>query len=195
MVKRYRKTDNELIAHIKQDDAWAMNQLYLKYKRTITLYIRGRGATADQGLECYHDTILNVERLIKSGMLDENEGTIEPFLKKAAWFQWQKMLRSERRERARAQENEVVAVDTSDRGKLEEMIAEETRTKKLQRLKTAFSELSPRCKAILELGFFANPPYSAQEIAELLQLANANVARVTKANCLKSLKSAYFRKT
>jgi len=192
-ARGYIVSDNELIAAIKQNHAWAINQLYVKYNDKIRRYLMGRGASTDQSIECYQETIMSVLKLIKTGMLDQNEGVVEPFLKRVAWYQWHKNIRSAKRHGEREREfiDSLDAEDAPDA--LEEMVSAEQGTKRMSQLREAYKTLSERCKAVLELGFFAEPTYSAAEIAEILELANANVARVTKTNCIKSLRKAYFK--
>ncbi len=136
---------------------------------------------------------MSVLKLIKTGMLDQNEGVVEPFLKRVAWYQWHKSIRSAKRRSDR--ERDIVDTIDTDFGPdaLEQMVSSERGSERLSQLRKAYTTLSERCKAILELGFFAEPPYSASEIADILELASANVARVTKTNCIKSLRKAYFK--
>ena len=192
-ARGYIVSDNELIAAIKQNHAWAINQLYMKYNDNIRRYLMGCGANTDQSIECYQETIMSVLKLIKTGMLDQNEGVVEPFLKRVAWYQWHKSIRSTKRQGDR--EREVIdSIDTDfEPDALEQIVSAERGSKRMAQLREAYKTLSERCKAILELGFFAEPAYSAAEIADMLELANANVARVTKTNCIKSLRKAYFK--
>lgn len=189
----YIVSDNELIVAIKQNHAWAINQLYIKYNDKIRRYLMGRGANTDQSIECYQETMMSVLKLIKTGMLDQNEGVVEPFLKRVAWYQWHKNIRRDKRHNDHKREY----LDNMDTGfesdALEQLVSAEQGSERLSQLRKAYKTLSERCKAVLELGFFAEPTYSAAEIAELLELANANVARVTKTNCIKSLRKAYFK--
>jgi len=186
-------SDNELIAAIKLNHAWAINQLYVKYNDKIRRYIMGRGANTDQSIECYQEAIMSVLKLIKTGVLDQNEGVVEPFLKRVAWYQWHKTIRTAKRQGDH--EREVIeSIDTDfEPDALEHMVNSERGSERLSQLRKAYKTLSERCKAVLELGFFAEPTYSATEIADILELANANVARVTKTNCIKSLRKAYFK--
>ena len=192
-VRGYIVSENELIAAIKQNHGWAINQLYVKYNDNIRRYLMGRGANTDQSIECYQETIMSVLKLIKSGVLDQNEGVVEPFLKRVAWYQWHKTIRSAKRHGER--EREIIdTIDTDfEPDALERMVSEEKGSERMSQLRKAYKTLSERCKAVLELGFFAEPTYSATEIADILSLANANVARVTKTNCIKSLRKAYFK--
>ncbi len=185
-------SDNELIAAIKQDHTWAINQLYIKYNDKIRRYLMGRGANTDQSIECYQETIMSVLKLIKSGILDQNEGVVEPFLKRIAWYQWHKSIRTTKRHKEREQDI-IETIDTEfEPDALHRMVSAEHGSERMSLLRVSYSTLSERCKAILELGFFAQPPYDATEIADILGLASANVARVTKTNCIKSLRKAYF---
>lgn len=189
---RYSVTDNELIEAVKNDSQWAINQLYIKYVGVIKSYLRNKGASEEQAIECYHDTMMSVLKLARTGMLDENEGTVEPFFKKVSWYSWHKMLRKQKGEVIYDTDRLTNAEKEGEASVLTTMVSGEVSEERLNKLQRAFDALSERCKAILELGFFANPPYSANEIAELLDLANANTARVTKANCIKSLRKHYF---
>jgi len=192
-VSGYSVSDNELIAAIKQNRAWAINQLYVKYNDNIRRYLMGRGANTDQSIECYQETIMSVLKLIKTGMLDQNEGVVEPFLKRVAWFQWHKSIRSAKRHSER-ESDYIENINTDfEPDALEQLVSSEQGSERITQLRKAYKTLSERCKAILELGFFAEPSYSATEIADILELANANVARVTKTNCIKSLRKAYFK--
>jgi len=136
---------------------------------------------------------MSVLKLIKTGVLDQNEGVVEPFLKRVAWYQWHKTIRTAKRQGDH--EREVIeSIDTDfEPDALEHMVNSERGSERLSLLHKAYKTLSERCKAVLELGFFAEPTYSATEIADILELANANVARVTKTNCIKSLRKAYFK--
>lgn len=192
-VSGYIVSDNELIAAIKQNHAWAINQLYVKYNDNIRRYLMGRGANTDQSIECYQETIMSVLKLIKTGMLDQNEGVVEPFLKRVAWYQWHKSIRSAKRHGDREREFIDNIDNDFEPDALESMVTAERGSERTTQLRKAYKTLSERCKAVLELGFFADPAHSASEIADMLSLANANVARVTKTNCIKSLRKAYFK--
>jgi RNA polymerase sigma factor (sigma-70 family) len=193
MSEGYIATDNELIAAIKEDRGWAVNQLYVKYNDKIRRYLMGRGANSDQSIECYQETIMSVLKLIKTGMLDQNEGVVEPFLKRVAWYQWHKSIRSDKRRQNREKDIIETMGTELEPDALDIMVSEEHGSERMSQLRGAYQTLSSRCKAVLELGFFAQPSHSANEIADILGLANANVARVTKTNCIKSLRKAYFK--
>lgn len=187
---RYIVEDNELMAYIRLNEQWAINHIYVKYLKDIYLYLRANGADHDICMTCYHDTMLIFIDHVRQGRLNNNEGSILPYIKRVARVTWLKESRRPKHGKAFLDyfnPNEPAGSDGMQR-----IIEEETRSGRLEILWKVFENLNERCKQIIEHSYLFDPPYSGAEIAELLEYRDANVVRVTRFRCMNMLRAQFF---
>ena len=110
---------------------------------------------------------------------------IKAYLKQICWYKWLDESRRRRRVNSKSEDVRLTiyaghATSTSD---LQD--EEQVKQQQLAMARQALERLSEKCQRILKLAIIDQ--LAMTEIAELLGLANANVAKSTKSRCYKYL--------
>lgn len=177
MVSLFRGGDQIIIERIRANDRYVLGDLFIKFEKLIVHHIQSNGGTRDDGADILQESIIVLWQQVVSGKF-ELTSRLSTYLLAIAKNKWLAELRRRRR-----LVNENIADDLSDDkpSALEQLVDDEY----VRRLHKAMEHIQPLCRQILLLFYFEER--SMEEIAQLLNFANTNVAKSKKYQCKKAL--------
>ena len=175
-------TDTRLVRECVRgnEDAWAL--LLEKYKRLIYSIPIKYGLPADEATDIFQDVC--VELLAELPRLREPRALPKWLIQVTAHKCLRARNRSPRMSAAVSEHDAREMARLPDASPLSEQIMLEVERE--QALRDALATLAPRCRTLVEMLFFENPPRSYQEVARSLQLETGSIGFI-RGRCLKRL--------
>jgi len=174
-------SDKELIFEIQDGKKWATNQLYLKHHSKVRNHLIRKGCSMNIWREFYNDAFILFHNKLCDVRFIEHE-SICPWLKKVAYFNFLKHLKKN------INYSDIVDIPIPP---IDIKLIEKERVEdEKKRLKAAMNQLGEKCRDVINL-CFAEPKYTAKEIAEILNYASPEVVHVRKNKCKEQLKDLF----
>lgn len=185
------RSDEQLLASCKRGDEGAWEALVLRYQRLIYTIPRRAGLDDDAAAEIFQDVFTALLESIES---IEQPSRLQAWLVTTAKRKtWRAVGRAKtlRPFASEEGEGEDEMYDLADEGLLPDETL--TRLEEQHLVRAALGELGERCRALLQMLFYAVevPPYS--EIAAALGTSEGSIGP-TRARCLKKLLDALKKK-
>jgi len=183
------RSDEQLLAACRRGDEGAWEALVLRYQRLIYAIPRRAGLDEDAAAEIFQDVFTTLLESIE---------TIEQPSRLQAWLvttakrkTWRTVGRAKALRPFASEEGEEEMYDLADEGLLPDEAL--TRLEEQHLVRAALGELGERCRALLQMLFYAAeaPPYS--DIAAALGTSEGTIGP-TRARCLKKLLDALKKK-
>ena len=177
MGSLFRGGDQVIIERIRANDRHVLGDLFIKFEKLIVYHIQSHGGNRDDGADILQESIIVLWQQVVSGKF-ELTSRLSTYLLAIAKNKWLAELRRRRR-----LVNENIADDLSDDkpSALEQLVDDEN----VRLLNEAMEHVQPLCRQILLLFYFEER--SMEEIAQVLNFANTNVAKSKKYQCKKAL--------
>jgi len=177
MLKRIFLSDKEIIKRIKANDRTILGELFVTNEKIITGYIKNNGGSKSDVQDLLQEAIIVLWQNVNAGRFELN-AKVSTYLFAIAKNKWM----AEMRRRKRYDHNiESIEKRTDGQNTLESIIDDEQKNL----ITDALKKLEPPCKELLLLFYFEER--SMNEIAEILNFANSNVAKAKKYQCKKAL--------
>ena len=177
MLKFSNSLDREFIKRIKANDRTVLGELFLKYQRMISSYISRNGGDKNDAEDMIQEIIIVLWQKVNSDSLQLTVklGTYLLAIAKNKWM-------AELRKRKRLSSQDIPEnISNGNPSSLDDMVIEE----KIAHVRQALDMLQPICKKLLLLYYFEEK--NMKDIAKILNLANADVAKSKKYQCKKNL--------
>lgn len=174
-IKFYR--DQQILKRIRQNDRTVLGELFIEYEKMVFGYITARGGSNADAEDMLQEAIIVLWQNVSSGSF-KLTAKLSTYIMSIAKNKWM----AEMRKRSRSLDGGLLQ-DAPDEtpSALQGIIADE----KTRRIRRALDSLSPVCKELLLLFYFEER--SLEDIARIMNFANANVAKTKKYQCKKSL--------
>jgi len=177
MLKRIFLSDKEIIKRIKANDRTILGELFVTNEKIITGYIKNNGGSKSDVQDLLQEAIIVLWQNVNAGRFELN-AKVSTYLFAIAKNKWM----AEMRRRKRYDHNiESIEKRTDGQNTLESIIDDEQKNL----ITDALKKLEPPCKELLLLFYFEER--SMNEIAQILNFANSNVAKAKKYQCKKAL--------
>lgn len=177
MLKFSNSLDREFIQRIKANDRTVLGELFLKYQRMISAYILKNGGDKNDAEDIIQETIIVLWQKVNSDSLQLTV-KLGTYLQAVAKNKWMAELRKRRKFSAQdISEN----ISDGNPSSLDDLVNEE----RIEYVRKALDMLQPICRKLLLLYYFEEK--SMNQIAKILELANADVAKSKKYQCKKNL--------
>ena len=164
------------------EDAWAL--LLEKYKRLIYSIPIKYGLSPDEATDIFQDVC--VELVAELPRLREARALPKWLIQVTAHKCLRARNHSPRTPAAFSEDDARMMASVPDTNPLSEQILLEVERE--QALRNALATLAPRCRTLVEMLFFENPPRSYQEVARNLQLETGSIGFI-RGRCLKRLRT------
>jgi len=177
MLKFSNSLDREFIQRIKTNDRTVLGELFQKYQRMISAYILKNGGDQNDAEDIIQETIIVLWQKVNSDSLQLTV-KLGTYLQAVAKNKWMAELRKRRKISA-----QDISENLSDGNpsSLDDLVNEE----RIEYVRKALDMLQPICRKLLLLYYFEEK--SMNQIAKILELANADVAKSKKYQCKKNL--------
>ena len=177
MLKFSNSLDREFIQRIKANDRTVLGELFMKYQRMISVYVLKNGGDKNDAEDIIQETIIVLWQKVNSDSLQLTV-KLGTYLLAIAKNKWMAELRKRRKiSPLYISEN----ISNGNPSSLDDLVNEE----KIEYVRKALEMLQPICKKLLLLYYFEEK--NMKEIAKILNLANADVAKSKKYQCKKNL--------
>ncbi|MBV8858171.1 MAG: sigma-70 family RNA polymerase sigma factor [Acidobacteria bacterium] len=185
------QSDEQLLAGCRRGDEGAWEALVLRYQRLIYAIPRRAGLDEDAAAEIFQDVFATLLESIE---------TIEQPSRLQAWLvttakrkTWRTVGRAKSLRPFASEEGEGAdeMYDLADEGLLPDEAL--TRLEEQHLVRAALAELGERCRALLQMLFYAAEPPPYSEIAAALGTSEGSIGP-TRARCLKKLLDALKKK-
>ena len=177
MLKFSNAQDREFIQRIKTNDRTVLGELFLRYRRMISGYVLKNGGDENDAEDIIQETIIVLWQKVNSDALQLTV-KLGTYLLAIAKNKWLAELRKRKKISPQVIDENITNGNPSS---LEELVTEE----KIEYVRSTLDMLQPICKKLLLLYYFEEK--NMKEIAKILNLANADVAKSKKYQCKKSL--------
>jgi RNA polymerase sigma factor (sigma-70 family) len=177
-------TDTRLVRECVRgnEDAWAL--LLEKYKRLIYSIPIKYGMSADAATDIFQDVCL--ELLAELPRLREPRALPKWLIQVTAHKCLRARNQSPRVSGTFSEDGDREIARLTDPNPLSEQVILDVERE--QALRDALATLAPRCRTLVEMLFFENPPRSYQEVARSLQLETGSIGFI-RGRCLKRLRT------
>lgn len=183
MKVSFRKSDDDLLASIRNGDQKAMEQVYFKYRSEFVGWSRGKfGISEEDALDHYQDTLTIFFEKVINGSIDSIESSLKTYLfgigKNRVRQQFDQESRVEKHESGLAEHYRFLAEDEDASAAFEDA---QSQTQSL------FETIGEACKEILKLFYYEKKSMSV--IANIMGHKSEAVSRTTKKRCLEKIRS------
>jgi RNA polymerase sigma factor (sigma-70 family) len=185
------QSDEQLLAACKRGDEGAWEALVLRYQRLIYAIPRRAGLDEDAAAEIFQDVFTTLLESIES---IEQPSRLQAWLVTTAKRKtWRTVGRAKALRPFASEEGEGgdEMYDLADEGLLPDEAL--TRLEEQHLVRAALAELGDRCRALLQMLFYAAEPPPYSEIAAALGTSEGSIGP-TRARCLKKLLDALKKK-
>jgi RNA polymerase sigma factor (sigma-70 family) len=185
------QSDEQLLAGCRRGEEGAWEALVLRYQRLIYTIPRRAGLDEDAAAEVFQDVFTT---LLESIDAIEQPSRLQAWLVTTAKRKTWRVVGRAKALRPFASEDEEGAdelYDLADEGLLPDEAL--TRLEEQHLVRAALGELGDRCRALLQMLFYAAEPPPYSEIAAALGTSEGSIGP-TRARCLKKLLDALKKK-
>jgi RNA polymerase sigma factor (sigma-70 family) len=178
-----KRSDEELVRGCLDGDSEAWSELIDKYKNLIFSVPIKYGFSREEAADIFQDVCL--------GLLSQLGSIREP----KALAKWLLMVTAHKCSRWRARDNRFVSMEseTFPEANFGEMPPEAleilTKAEKEQMLRESISALPARCRRLVQMLFFDDPPLPYRDVAETLGIATGSIGFIRQ-RCLARLRKA-----
>jgi RNA polymerase sigma factor (sigma-70 family) len=176
--------DEDLIRRIRENDRSVLGEIFLRYDRMVCAYIQSNGGSHDDAEDMLQESVIALWQQVCSGTF-EVKARLSTYVMAIAKNKW---LAELRRRRHHSQDSAADELETLDPNPLQEALDGE----RLEHFRLAFDQLQPVCRQLLTLYYFEER--SMNNIAEIMNFANSDVAKSKKYQCLKALEKLLGRR-
>ncbi len=174
--------DKSLLEGLKAGNNKVLKSIYLDHKEAFLNYVRRYGLERHEAVDIYQDAILALRENVATGRLVELKSTLKTYLFSIGKYLVFDYLRANKK----MTPVDFKAIENDYFSEGFEILFKEESNPKEEQLERAFSTLGSKCKAILTLFYYQG--YSIEEIANILDYNNKDVAKSQKSRCLRTLK-------
>lgn len=163
---------------LKQEDEKTIRDIYNEYRPGFLLFSNRYGLGQDQNLDVYQDAIIALCENAQKGHLDELSSSLKTYLFSIGKYMiFAKLRKKKHKSDFENIENlEAEWIDYSEESEDEDIIL----------LRKSLPKLGEKCREILKLFYFQQ--HNLDEITQLMEYENKNVAKSQKSRCIKQLK-------
>ena len=183
MLRLNLLNDKTLIRRIQENDRTVLGDVYAKFRKMVISHIKNHGGSNEEAEDIYQESIIVFWQNVSSDKF-ELTAKISTYLVAVAKNKWMVELR---KRKFNITEDPPENTQNDDPLILDEMIENEDSEK----IRTALDQIQPVCKKLLILFYFEER--SMEEIAQILQFANPNVAKSKKYQCKDALKKMLLK--
>lgn len=177
MLKLNLVSDETLIERIRKNDRSVLGDLFVKFEKVVIKHIQTHGGNMDDAKDMLQESIIVLWQNVSAGRF-KLQSKLSTYLVAVAKNKWMVEMRKKKRF---VQDDPPDHINSAEPGILEKIVNEET----LEHVKSALEKIKPVCKQLLLLFYFEER--SMEDIAELMNFANINVAKSKKYQCKKAL--------
>ena len=183
MLKRFFLSDSETVERIRQNDRSILGELFIANQAPVTRFVKGNGGTRDDAQDMLQEAIIVLWQNVNKGgfSLSAKIGT---YLFSIARNKWLAELRRRKKQAGRLDDS--MTIEAGDDVLLDIIDSEEQ-----QRINDALNKLAQICRDILLFFYFERR--SMKQIASLTGLANPDVAKAKKYQCIKALQKIMLK--
>ncbi len=177
MLKRFFLSDSETVERIRQNDRSILGELFIANQAPVARFVKRNGGTRDDAQDMLQEAIIVLWQNVNKGgfSLSAKIGT---YLFSIARNKWLAELR--RRKNQAGPLDDAMTIKSGDN-----VLSDIIDTEEQQRINDALNKLARICRDILLFFYFEQR--SMKEIANLTGLANPDVAKAKKYQCIKAL--------
>jgi len=170
-------SDRKIIQRIRANDRNVLGELFMKYQKMVYHYIQQHGGNELDAEDILQESIIVLWQKANSAAF-QLSSKLSTYVMAVAKNKWLAECRKQRRI-----SHEEIQLNTTENnpGSLEQLISKE----KIEMIREALEHIPLLCKKLLLLYYFEEK--SMEQIADILGLANADVAKSKKYQCKKSL--------
>jgi RNA polymerase sigma factor (sigma-70 family) len=177
-------TDRELLVSCRRGDESSWQALVDRYQRLIYAIPRRAGLNEDQAGEVFQEVFLTLfEKMNEINEPDRLHAWLVTTARRKTWrfLSKERSLRSTQTGETHTDEEALAAVDNAP-------LPDETlvRLEEQHQIRTALSNLDPRCRQLLTMLYYQPEPPPYSEIAAALGTPEGSIGP-TRARCLKKL--------
>lgn len=171
------KSDKRL-ALLKQGDEAVIRDVYQEFRPGFLLFAKRYDLDGDTILDVYQDAIMALCENAKKGNLDSLSSSLKTYLFSIGKYMIYDRLRKEKKQ---------VIFENIENFHFEwEEYSDESNNEEIKQLQASFSKMGSKCREILLLFYYEER--TLDEITELMEYENKDVAKSQKSRCIKSLK-------
>lgn len=169
--------EDDFIARIKADDPTVLGEIFVRYEKMVSSYIKTRGGSDADAEDVLQEAIIVLWQNVCSGAfhLSSKLGT---YIMGVAKNKWREELRKRRNMSPADAQTDLPNADPNT---LDGILSQE----KTQLVHQALNAISPLCKKLLLFFYFEGR--NLADIAKILTFANTDVVKSKKYQCKKAL--------
>ena len=182
MLKFNFSRETEILQRIRNNDRLILGELFNRYRRMVQSYIGNNGGSSADAEDILQEAIIVLwqNSAKKDFELTARVSTYLMGIVKRKWY-----AQSRKQSRIVSTPVEDVLPD------LEAKFIEESEDERIEVVKSALSKMGALCQKLLTLFYFEER--NMREIANIMEMANDNVAKSKKYQCKKELEKIVFR--
>lgn len=174
-------TEDEVIRHLKSNQEKALFKIYDLYKSEFLQFAHRFELPKDDILDVYQDAFIALHENALKGKLDDLKSNVKTYFFAIGKY----MIYSKFK-----QNQKSVYMETFDEFQLDESWIQEEEPEKnssVDNLKIALNQLGGKCKELLT--YFYYEERKLDEIVQLMNYENKDVAKSQKSRCIRNLKN------
>ena len=183
MLKLNLVSDESLVERIKANDRSVLGDLFIKFEKVVFKHIQTHGGNLDDAKDMLQESIIVLWQNVSAGRF-KLQSKLSTYLVAVAKNKWMVEMRKKKRF---VKDDPPEHAHPSEPGILDKLVDDEM----LDRVRFALEQIKPVCKQLLLLFYFEER--SMEEIANLLNFANMNVAKAKKYQCKKALQDVVMQ--
>jgi len=177
MLKVNLFSERQILERIKANDRGVLSELYNKYQRLIFSHVIRNGGSEKDAEDILQEAVITLWQKVTMGNFELNV-KISTYLLAIVKNKWLAQLRKMKKNKIQNLEESLVDENPTS---LDILVDNE----KIQIVRDALNLIAPICKRLLLLFYFEGR--SMTDIANILEFANADVAKAKKYQCKNSL--------
>lgn len=169
--------DPQIIRLLKSEDEKTIRTVYNEYKPGFLLFAKKYPIPNEIIIDIYQDAIVALFENAKKGKLDSINSSLKTYFFAIGKYMIYARIKKE---------SQNVAFQSVEDVHFEWDEIDEKEDSKLQLLRTVFSKLGKQCQQILKLFYYEEK--NLDEIKQIMNYENKDVAKSQKSRCIKALK-------
>ena len=166
------------IALLKLRDERTVDRVYQEYRHGFILFAKRYSIDEDSVLDIYQDAIIALCENAEKGKLDNLKSSLKTYLFSIGKYMIFAHLRKEQKN---------IEYENIDNFHFEwEEYTEEEDNEEIKQIRASFSKMGEKCQEILRLFYYQEK--NLDEITNIMQYQNKDVAKSQKSRCIKQLK-------
>lgn len=171
--------EDQIIELLKKGDEKTIHYIYNEYKPGFLLFAAKYNLAKDDLLDVYQDAIVALCENARKGNLDELKSALKTYFFSIGKYMIYALMKKE---------NKTIPFESIDNFNFEweDDDGEDAINVELIKLRETFKLLGEQCKKVLTLFYYEER--KLEEITQLMEYENKNVAKSQKSRCIKQLK-------